>query len=109
MQTFLNSCGTRVARFALATLLLSPFALLGAEALSGFVPIKGGTFYRGAPTAGRERPQLRVDDFEMLAQKERWIVERKICLAGNRTVKLFPNLAAEVAVFLIRKSDQNQQ
>jgi methionine biosynthesis protein MetW len=50
---------------------------------------------------------LTVDDFESLAQREHWIVERKICLAGNREVSLFPNLTAEVAVFLIRKPDKS--
>jgi methionine biosynthesis protein MetW len=45
-----------------------------------------------------------VDDFESLAHEENWIIERRICLAGNRTVKLLTNLTAEVAVFLIRKS-----
>jgi methionine biosynthesis protein MetW len=46
-----------------------------------------------------------VDDFETLAHQESWVIERRICLAGNRTVKLFANLTAEVAVFLIRKSE----
>lgn len=46
-----------------------------------------------------------VDDFETLAHQESWLIERRICLAGNRTVKLFTNLTAEVAVFLIRKSE----
>jgi methionine biosynthesis protein MetW len=46
-----------------------------------------------------------VDDFESLANKENWIIERRICLAGNRTVNLLTNLTAEVAVFLIRKSE----
>jgi methionine biosynthesis protein MetW len=46
-----------------------------------------------------------VDDFETLAHQENWIIERRICLAGNRTVKIFTNLTAEVAVFLIRKSE----
>ena len=46
-----------------------------------------------------------VDDFESLAHKEKWLIERRICLAGNRTVKLLTNLTAEVAVFLIRKSE----
>lgn len=56
----------RLVPFGLAPLVLLPLALGGAEALTGFVAIKGGTFYRGAPTAGRERAQLRVEDFEML-------------------------------------------
>ena len=44
---------------------------------------------------------LTVDDFEMLCAKENWPVERTIFLAGRRAVKQFPNLTAEVAVFVI--------
>jgi methionine biosynthesis protein MetW len=43
---------------------------------------------------------LTVLDFEALAQKENWRVERRIFLSGGREVSLFPNLRAEVAVFL---------
>jgi hypothetical protein len=32
---------------------------------------------------------------------EKWSVERRIFLEGARTVKLRPNLLAEVAVFLV--------
>jgi rhamnogalacturonan endolyase len=40
---------------------------VAAEPLAGFVPIKGGSFHRGAPSAvERERVQLRVEDFELL-------------------------------------------
>lgn len=42
-----------------------------------------------------------VLDFEALMQKERWRVERRIFLAGQRQVTLFPNLMAEIAVFLV--------
>ena len=42
-----------------------------------------------------------VLDFEALAQKEKWRVERRIFLAGQRQVRLFPNLIAEIAVFLV--------
>lgn len=44
---------------------------------------------------------LTIHDFEVLAGRERWTVERRIFLSGNRTVRSFPNLLAEVAVFLI--------
>jgi methionine biosynthesis protein MetW len=44
---------------------------------------------------------LTVLDFEALAQKEHWLVERRIFLSRNRQVTLFPNLLAEVAVFLV--------
>jgi methionine biosynthesis protein MetW len=44
---------------------------------------------------------LTVLDFEDLAQKEHWNVERRIFLAGYRQVKMFPNLMAQVAIFLV--------
>jgi methionine biosynthesis protein MetW len=47
---------------------------------------------------------LTIDDFELLAQRENWNVERRIFLAGNRTVRVFPNLLAEVAVFMFSKN-----
>lgn len=43
---------------------------------------------------------LTVLDFETLALRERWRVERRIFLSGHREVKWMPNLRAEVAVFL---------
>jgi methionine biosynthesis protein MetW len=46
---------------------------------------------------------LTVDDFESLAASERWSVERRMFLQGANRVAIFPNLLAEVAVFLIRK------
>jgi methionine biosynthesis protein MetW len=42
-----------------------------------------------------------VLDFELLAAKQRWIVERRIFLAGQRQITMFPNLLAEIAVFLV--------
>lgn len=45
---------------------------------------------------------LTVYDFETLAIAQGWTVERRIFLRGSRTVKSFPNLLAEVAVFLVR-------
>jgi methionine biosynthesis protein MetW len=47
---------------------------------------------------------LTVFDFETLAQRQKWRIERRIFLAGGREVKLFPNLTAEVAVFLFAAS-----
>ncbi len=47
---------------------------------------------------------LTVHDFEALAQKQHWRIERRLFLAGGRQVKLFPNLMAEVAVFLLSGS-----
>ena len=43
---------------------------------------------------------LTVLDFEALAETQRWNVERRIFLAGNREVTMLPNLMSEVAVFL---------
>lgn len=42
-----------------------------------------------------------VQDFEALAQKEGWRVERRIFVSGQRQVTHFPNLLAEIAVFLV--------
>jgi methionine biosynthesis protein MetW len=42
-----------------------------------------------------------VLDFEALALKEHWNVERRIFLAGQRQVTMLPNLMAEIAVFLV--------
>jgi methionine biosynthesis protein MetW len=45
-----------------------------------------------------------VEDFEDLVRKEGWVMEKRIFLAGTHQVSLFPNLTAEVAVFLFRKT-----
>ena len=45
-----------------------------------------------------------VLDFEALATKEGWKVERRIFLAGHRQVQMLPNLLAEIAVFLVNGS-----
>ena len=44
---------------------------------------------------------LTVDDFEILAARQNWQVERRYFLSGTREVKSFPNLMAEVAVFVV--------
>jgi methionine biosynthesis protein MetW len=44
---------------------------------------------------------LTVYDFENLAELEGLVVERRYFLAGRSKVTLFPNLLAEVAVFLV--------
>lgn len=57
------------------------------------------------PYAWYESPNihfLTVQDFEELADLETLEVERRYFLSGHRTVKWIPNLAAEVAVFLLR-------
>jgi methionine biosynthesis protein MetW len=46
---------------------------------------------------------LTVKDFEELAKREGWIVERKIFLSGRTLGKLLPNLMAAVAVFQVRR------
>jgi methionine biosynthesis protein MetW len=45
-----------------------------------------------------------VLDFEALAQKEHWRVERRIFLNGQSQVRMLPNLLAEIAVFLVGTS-----
>lgn len=47
---------------------------------------------------------LTVFDFEALARKENWRIERSIFLAGGDEVTVYPNLMAEVAVFLFTRS-----
>jgi methionine biosynthesis protein MetW len=44
---------------------------------------------------------LTVLDFEALAEKEGWKLERRIFISGQRQVTMLPNLMAEIAVFLI--------
>lgn len=44
-----------------------------------------------------------VHDFEELARREGFEIERSYFLAGHRKVALLPNLRAEVAVYLVRK------
>ncbi len=58
------------------------------------------------PHAWYESPNihfLTVQDFEDLAMLEELMVERKYFLSGHRKVKLFPNILAEVAVYLVRR------
>ncbi|MEO8594035.1 MAG: methionine biosynthesis protein MetW [Candidatus Solibacter sp.] len=58
------------------------------------------------PYAWYESPNihfLTVDDFEELAALEGLIVERRYFLAGHRKMAGFPNLMAEVAVFLVTR------
>jgi len=43
---------------------------------------------------------LTVLDFEALALKEGWRIERSVFLSGHSPVSVFPNLMAEVAVYL---------
>ena len=45
---------------------------------------------------------LTIIDFEDLIARQGWKVERRRFVAGTRTVERFPNLLAEVAVYMIR-------
>jgi methionine biosynthesis protein MetW len=46
-----------------------------------------------------------VKDFEALAVKQGFRIERRYFVAGTREVSFLPNLMAEVAVYLVCKSD----
>ncbi len=45
-----------------------------------------------------------IDDFEILAAREEWHIEKRVFLDGNREVKWMPNLLAETAVYLVRRN-----
>lgn len=47
---------------------------------------------------------LTVTDFESLAHRQKWRIERRIFLSGTREITLLPNLTAEVAVFMFTAS-----
>src|SRR5579885_363101 len=51
---------------------------------------------------------LTVLDFEALAVREKWLVERRIFLSGQRELRAFPNLMAEVAVFLVARARETR-
>ncbi len=44
---------------------------------------------------------LTVRDFEALTVREGWTVERRIFISGTRQVSMFPNLMAQIGVYLI--------
>ncbi len=46
---------------------------------------------------------LTIKDFQALAREQGWTVEREIFLSGRYSGRLWANLLAEVAVFLLRK------
>lgn len=46
---------------------------------------------------------LTVQDFENLARRQHWTVEKRIFLSGQHEVSVYPNLMAEVAMYLFRK------
>jgi len=45
-----------------------------------------------------------VQDFENLAHRQHWNLERRIFLSGQRQVTWLPNLMAEIAVYLVSKN-----
>jgi methionine biosynthesis protein MetW len=47
---------------------------------------------------------LTVHDFELLAEKEGWRIEKRRYLSGHRQVEMLPNLMAQVAVFMFSAS-----
>jgi methionine biosynthesis protein MetW len=47
---------------------------------------------------------LTVHDFEALARQEAWTMERALFLTGHHTISALPNMMAETAVFLVRRS-----
>lgn len=44
---------------------------------------------------------LSVMDFEALAEREKWRIEKRIFISGQEKVRAFPNLMAEVAVYQV--------
>jgi methionine biosynthesis protein MetW len=46
---------------------------------------------------------LTVQDFEELAARDGFVVERRYFLSGNRTIESWPNVRAEVAVYLVTR------
>ncbi len=60
------------------------------------------------PHEWHESPNLHfltVDDFILLCRAQGWVIQRQIFLKGNREVRRYANLLAEVAVFSIRSSE----
>ena len=47
---------------------------------------------------------LTIRDFELLAAREGWRIERRIFIAGQREIGVLPNLTAEIGVFLVSAS-----
>jgi methionine biosynthesis protein MetW len=45
---------------------------------------------------------LTVLDFEELTREQGWLVERRLFLSGSRRISHFPNLCAEIAVYLLK-------
>lgn len=46
---------------------------------------------------------LTVDDFETLLEHQRWKIEKRIFLSGQHRIEKYPNLRAEVAIYLFTK------
>ncbi|MFN7920755.1 MAG: methionine biosynthesis protein MetW [Bryobacteraceae bacterium] len=46
---------------------------------------------------------LTVDDFESLLEQQHWRIEKRIFLSGQHRIESYPNLRAEVAIYLFTK------
>ncbi len=70
-------------------------------ALTGRMPVT-----RSLPVSWHETPNIHfctIADFEALAGQMGLTVERRAALAGGRPVSLWPNLAADTGVFVLRR------
>ncbi len=70
-------------------------------ALTGRMPVT-----RSLPVSWHETPNIHfctIADFEALAGQMGLTVERRAALAGGRPVTLWPNLAADTGVFVLRR------
>lgn len=47
---------------------------------------------------------LTVQDFEEFIREQGWKIERRLFLAGDHRIELFPNLLAEIAVYLFKRA-----
>ena len=48
---------------------------------------------------------LTVVDFEELARRQNWVIERRYYLAGHRIIGWMPNLLAEIAMYSFRRTN----
>jgi methionine biosynthesis protein MetW len=46
---------------------------------------------------------LTIDDFEVLMARQHWTVEKRIFVTGDKRITHWPNLRAEIAVYMFRK------
>lgn len=55
--------------------------------------------------ASPNRHFFTVTDWELFCDEQRWLVREKNFLSQGRTVRLLPNLRAEVAMYLMQKGN----